>query len=183
MGESWLRDETILFHTPPLRRDSCIEHGVRPTVGRLPWRRRHHASRSQHERRRQGEVEPGRKRDRSSRTRPANEAIDRRVAELVIDSDEVERDVVFGNVFGNVFDEHPMPIDDAWTSGYDRPISDDRCLHGSVAGVSCLIDSSMADDRALERSVADFSDSEITKMMQDRVVNDFIVKVMGDDKL
>ena len=122
-------------------------------------------------------------RERVAAERNANEAIDRRVAELVIDSDEVERDVVFGNVFGNVFDEHPMPIDDAWTSGYDRPISDDRCLHGSVAGVSCLIDSSMADDRALERSVADFSDSEITKMMQDGVVNDFIVKVMGDDKL
>ena len=121
--------------------------------------------------------------ERVAAERKAIEAIDRRVDELVIDSDEVERDVVFGNVFGNVFDEHPMTIDDAWTSGYDRPISDDRCLHGSVAGVSCLIDSSMADDPPLERSVADFSDCEITKMMQDGVVNDFIVKVMGDDKL
>ena len=34
VGESWLRDETILFHTPPLRRDSCIEHGVRPQWNR-----------------------------------------------------------------------------------------------------------------------------------------------------
>ena len=76
-----------------------------------------------------------------------------------------------------------MTIDDAWTSGYDRPISDDRCLHGSVAGVSCLIDSSMADDRALERSVADVSDGELAQMLLEPEVNDFIVEAMGDDEL
>ena len=134
-------------------------------------------------------------RERVAAERKANEAIDRRVAKLVIDSDEVGRDVaaahVFGNVFGNISiddawtsgDEHPMTIDDAWTSGYDRPISDDRCLHGSVAGVSCLIDSSMADDRALERSVADVSDGELAQMLLEPEVNDFIVEAMGDDEL
>ena len=116
-------------------------------------------------------------RERVAAEKRANEAMDKRVAELLIDSEEVERDLAAARVLGNI------PIDDAWTSGYDRPIADDLCLHGSVAGVSCLIDSSMADDLALERSVAGFSYGEIAKMMQDRVVNDFIVEAMGDDEL